>query len=243
MRYKLLVIFLSIFIVGCATTNPGQSRTEFDSTGNVMVETSPIMTSKDYARMKSVQAAERSNQAFYAAESVKYSKLTDGRDVALVDAIGALSNKSRPTNYNDTLVADSAAKVEKHKAWVGFVKSVVNGSVVGYGIGKVADLGKTAFDNAGTKINVDNGSTATGAIGEGNTYSQTNELGGIPLEASTYPTVALGPEPEAGTTAPTTAVCDLREARIDELLIDINADGLVCSDGTGGVSDNPTVAP
>ena len=141
----------------------------YDSAGNLISETSPIMSSKDYQKMKAVQAAESSNAAFYSAQQAKYSKLTDGRDVALVDAIAALSGNKNPTNYNDTLVAETNASVAKHQTWAGFGKSVINGGLVGYGIGKVAGVVKDGFSAAGDSVGGDKYTTT----GDGNSSTNT----------------------------------------------------------------------
>lgn len=113
MKIIIAIISLSI-ITGCASTQP--TVIDYASDGTVLKMTSN-MSGKQIAKLESVKAAELSNQAYYSAQQAKYSKLTDGRDVALVDAIAALSGNNSPTNYNDALIEQSKASVAKHQAW------------------------------------------------------------------------------------------------------------------------------
>jgi len=242
---KFILFFISVALLsGCATTSPQQASIQYDSQGNVVSETTPKMSGKAYARMKSIQAAERANSAYYASQAAKYSRVTDGRDIALIDAIAALSGNKGPTNFNDALIAKSQASIEKHRTWAGLGKSVLNGSLVGLGISKTADVIGSALAKDSVSINADNGSTIEGAIGEGNTYTRTEQVSGILTEtAPVNPITFGGPESEEEGEEPTeesSGECvDLRPVLpTDPEGIDANEDDLVCSDGDGGVSDN-----
>lgn len=192
-------LFFAILLIGtlsaCATDDAIKAGyTDFDSKGNVVRVVDQVVSAKEYERLQSVRAAETSNQAFYAAQGKMYENVSDGRDVALIQAIQALSGAKNPTNYNDTLIAESQASVEKTKAYTGIVGSAFR-TVLGYqGIKSIADLGEAALNRAGNSTIVDNGSTYQGAQGEGASY--TEQISGIQVQPVETDRVTLGSDPE-----------------------------------------------
>jgi len=167
MRLKLIfATLITTMLIGCASNDKVSSigtTTEYDSTGNVIRVTSQPIGEKSYAKLKSVEAAERSNQAYYLSEGKKYENLTDGRDIALVEAIGLLGKKRQPTNFNDTLVAESNASVAKTQAITGGIiglgKTIAGVALGVKGFDTLDSVLSTAVDNAGT--NTTNTSTTT----------------------------------------------------------------------------------
>ena len=102
----------------------------------------------------------------------------------------------------------------------------------------------TASENAAPRIEGDNNRVVVGVEGDSNTFNQQE---GILTEPLTFDQVGLGPTGEAGELPSGLGACvDLRPIRtvdsngvpVDETSTDSNGDGLVCSDGVGGIRDN-----
>ena len=199
MRYLLIISVL--FLTACQNIpKPEQAVIEYDSNQNVIRETSPVMSGKTYAELTiqraSVQSSENSRQ-----ECFKTNGLIPSDPVAQVARevrLAAGKGIDCGTSGNDVEIAKSNDKVRIKESNNGLISDVVAG------VGRVV-LGKSAIDGAvslgsafikgagdtttlnadnessiaftqkGTEINTDNGSTLNGAIGEGNTYTESTE--------------------------------------------------------------------
>lgn len=225
------VIALAISLNGCATGGGNAGKGD-----QIAVK----MSSKDYARMKQVEAESLASAEYYKAQATRYSSVSDPTAQLGMRAIDALdSNNRAPTNSNDVEIAKSNNRVESQRIWSGFGKSIISGTIAGVAVVKAADVLGDALTKDSVTVNADNGSTVEGAIGEGNTYTQTNEqVSGILTEPAPVNPITLdGSGGEEGDEP--TACVDIRPVLpTDPEGTDANGDGLVCSDGAGGVSDN-----
>lgn len=237
----LITLVLVISLSACGTFGNG------GSTVSVQGASAVSMSGEAYARMKMAEADAMANAEYYRAEAMKYQSVTDPTaqlGLAAIDALNA--NKRLPTNSNDVaIVAEQQKSARTATRWGtagNLLKTTITGATVLGGMSLVKDLGEAALNSSGTTINADNGSTVTGAIGEGNTYS--TEIGGIPLNSADVDDIALGSNEEVVEEEP--EVCDIRDfiPSADDPLVDVggaideNGDGLVCSDGMGGSVDN-----
>jgi len=199
------------------------------------------MTSKHYARMKQVEAEAMATAEYYKAQAQRYATVTDPTAQLGMRAIDALDQRNRaPTNSNDVEIVKSNNRVQSQQNWLSFGKSLVTTTVAGVAAVKAVDVLGDALQRDSVTINADNGSTVEGAIGEGNTYTQTNEqVSGILTEPAPINPITLGgPEDEESDEGGFECV-DVRPLLpTDPEGLDANGDGLVCSDGMGGAMDN-----
>ena len=237
MKYGFILL---IFLAGCATSTP-QVINEYDSQGRVMRSTQSI-DSKEYAVMNSVQAAESARAECYRSGAINPA-LDSHAQVAAIVAQAAGKGVDCGKGYNDALIAQEhrkAAQTETRWGFAGTALKTAGAIFVGAKVvDGVTDLGIAALGAAGNNINASEGSEIilNGSIGEGNTYSE--EIGGIPLAEGEVSPVALGATPAAPVAA-VAGLCNSLRAPVatDPIGTDANGDGLVCSDGNGGVTDN-----
>jgi len=195
------------------------------------------MKSRDYAKLKQTEAAEMANAEYFRSQAARFQSVSDPTTQMFLIMADALKPSQRPTNHNDAEIARYNAKAQMQANWLGLGESLFKG-VLGYkGLETIGDLGAAALTSRGTTINADNNSTVTGAIGEGNTYTFTESRDGIPLEPATINPITLDGPPNEG--APEVECVEVRPVLpTDPEGLDANGDGLVCSDGMGGATDN-----
>jgi len=215
---KTITFLMSLFLIGCTST----------PTTSVGGGVAVTMSSKDYSRMKQVEADAIATSEYYKAQADIYKAVTDPTAQVALMMKEALGGDTAPTNSNDVALAETEASVRKHETWAGAIKTTLGLGVAYKGIDTLASLGKAAINKSSVEINADNGASVEGAIGEGNSYTTTE---GILTEPAEVNSLSLGVEPED-------VVCEIRVALEGEELIDANDDGLVCSDGEGGAFDN-----
>ena len=232
--------FISLMLVlslsACGTLGGGKSKT---TKNNIEVDgdiISVVMDSADFSDMKKTLAAEESRTKCFEANAVN-----EGSDIVAVASIVARAAGKGidcGTNHNDTVIAGINSKVEKHRIWGGVASGVLGNIPLAAG---AYVLGK-ALDKDSTEINVDNGSTVTGAIGEGNTY-RVEQVSGILTEPAPVNPITLdGSEPGEGEESiPPVDFATCIAAGGDPVNTDGNvmvsaADGIYsrCSDGAGG---------
>lgn len=225
---KYISILLTLMLGACATSPDVQTS----SGDGIFIK----MKSRDYVKMKQTEAAEMATAEYYKAQGKRYESAQDPTTQMFMILADALKPQSRPTNHNDAEIARHAAKAQMQANWLNLGSSVIKGALGYKGLDVVSELGAAALAARGTTINADNNSTVTGAIGEGNTYTYTESRDGIPLEpAQVNPVTLSGANPEL----PPIECFELRDLLpIDPEGTDANGDGLVCSDGSGGVTDN-----
>lgn len=221
------IIALAISLNGCATGSGNAGGKD-----QIAVK----MLSKDYARMKQVEAESLATAEYYNAQATRYSSVTDPTAQLGMRAIDALDDNNRaPTNSNDVEIAKSNNRVESQRIWSGLGKSIISGTIAGIAVVKAADVLGDALNKDAVTINADNGSTVQGAIGEGNNFSQ-EQVGGILTETAEVNPISI----DSDSQSQSELVCeDVRPVlQSDPQGIDLNQDGLVCSDGSGGAFDN-----
>jgi len=236
---KQVIIALSILALlsGCASGLFGGGKSESKTTRNTVEVDGDILSvvvdSDDFVDMKKTLATESAREECFKANGTK-----DGSDIVAVASIVARAAGKGidcGTSHNDTIIAGINAKVEKHRIWGGVV-SGVTGNIPLAGAAYV--LGK-ALDKDTTEINVDGGSTVSGAIGQGNVA--TEQVSGILTEPAPVNPITLDGESDEEEEV----ACDVRplipieEGSLQDQngCFDINQDGLVCSTG-GGCEDN-----
>jgi len=205
------IIAVAFFLFGCANNSAST-----DGAG-IAVK----MSSKDYSRMKQVEADALATSEYYKAQADKFKAVTDPTAQVALMMKEALGGDTAPTNSNDVALAETEASIKKHETWAGAIKTTLGLGVAYKGIDTLASLGKAAIGKSSVEINSDNGSVVKGAIGDSNSYSE---------EYSEETSIAEAVEEEI--------ICELRPALIGEELIDENGDGFLCSDGEGGAFDN-----
>lgn len=210
---------------------------------NQVVQNGTVLTvavsSADFVTVDNVRSIEAARKACFESQ-----KATPG----LSDTVGgmeqmrlALTAPDCGKGYADALIAVENRKLGQTQArWGGFYDTAQTLAGIGgkaYAAGKLIDGGVDVFNNAvsraGAQVTVDNGSTVTGAVGEGNTYTATEQVSGILTQPAPVSPIAFGSE------AANVACLDVRAVlATDPAGIDGNGDGLVCSDNAGGVRDN-----
>ena len=233
----LTIILFGIFLSACATNDPPEISASGDG---IMV----VMASEDYARLKAAEADAAAATAYYAAQAKRYESVTDPTAQLGMRAIDALdpTNKA-PTNQNDVLIAEAEQQTARTGIRWSTADSMLGKGLIFGGIREARKLGEAAFNSAGDRIttnttnNADNGSTVKGAIGQGNSYAETEQVSGILTEPAPVNPITLSKD---GTETVDDFVCvDIRElVDGDPAGTDGNGDGFVCSDGAGGVADN-----
>ena len=197
------------------------------------------VTSDDFVTIDTVRRIEASRAACFTSQR---------STVGLSDAVGsmeqmrlALTAQDCGKGYADALVAVENRKLGQTQArWGGFYDTVQKGLGVAakaYVGGKLVDGGTEIFNSAisraGTQVTVDNGATVTGAVGQGNTYTATEQVSGILTQPAPVAPIAFGTGEDG------IACLDVRAVLgTDPAGTDGNGDGLVCSDNAGGVRDN-----
>lgn len=235
---KLLLIALVIFVAGCATKTQ-QVSTQYDSQGRV-ISTTQNIDSKDYAEMVAVQSAESARAECYKSGAISPA-LDSHAQVAAIVAQAAGKGVNCGNGYNDTLIAKEQRKADQTATRWGFAgtalktaAAVVIGDKV---VDSVTTLGAAALGAAGNKITASDGSeiNVNGNVGEGNTFTSSEEIGGIPLSEAEVEPIALGTSQSEDEIS-----CEVERALLDSDPegTDANGDGFVCSNGGGSVVDN-----
>lgn len=230
----LLATFALIGLSACGTLSGGKGKTTQNTVeveGDVL---SVVVASEDYTDMRKTLAAEKARE-----ECFKAGDLSGASDIVAVASIVAqAAGKSADcgVSHNDTVIAGINAKTEKHRIWGGVVSGVVGNVPL---VAGAALIGR-ALDKKSTEINVDNGSTVTGAIGEGNTY-QVEQVSGILTEPAPVNPISLDGSPAEEEEIPPVDFATCLAAGGDPVNTDGNVmlsadDGIYsrCSDGAGG---------
>lgn len=234
-----MILILSVFALSaCASKQPATIDYATDGT---ILKTTVAISGKQFAEMQNVKAAEGSNAAYYAAQQAKYSKLTDGRDIALVDAIAALSGSKQPTNYNDALIARSNNNTLIWSKITGGVTNILKYGVGAYLGGKAIDgvvattnsrnaVLSDAVDNVGDRHTVNNnGDQNQVTFGDESPVTQDNARG-IPVNPADVEPISLGGSSTSTSTSSTISTEAACIAAGGEWV----ADEQRCSDGMGG---------
>jgi len=198
---RLLIIPSLLLLTACSTEiGPQKAVSEYDSQGNLIRETSPVIRGNVWAAnslaRRSVEVTENSRGECFRvnglipsdpmAQVAREVRLaagkgidcgTSGNDVEIAKS----NDKVRIKESNNGLISDVVAGVGR----VVLGKSAIDGAV-SLGSAFIKGAGDTttlnadnessiAFTQKGTEINTDNGSTLNGAIGEGNTFTESTE--------------------------------------------------------------------
>lgn len=212
-----VLIILSLVLNGCVSNQ--NARVMTDSQGRI-VQTNVKLKSSDYVKLQAVQAAEQSNAAYFNAQAEKYKSLSgDGRDVALVTAIEALSGQRNPTNYNDVQVAEQRAKTQRFNTVAGGIMGLVQWGAAGYLGGKAIDA---IANKAAINVNGDNNQIRGTNTGNNSNVNYT-EAGGIPLSEGEVQPIRLGSTEDSSISECPEGLNLVEDER-----------GRGCSDGMGG---------
>jgi len=229
------------FLSGCAHIFGDDSEDDMETVNKINAgndTVSVVLTPKSFVAYKNIENAEAAREECFKANGAMPTDRTAQalREMRLATAGAADCG----AGYNDAIIAKAEEKTKRTQTRWGTTKSVITTGIIGTvadrGISTIAGAVKSGFDNAGNKVEVDNGSTYNGAQGN-STYNEDNS--GIKVEPIEADTLTIGqPVVEEEEPVEEEAVCELRELFPGEEPVDLNGDGLVCSDGEGGVSDN-----
>ena len=253
MKIKTVVAGLLVLTISACTStrsNYGVVETEYGLSGE-KVRTVETINSKVHAQERTklaaiTQADQTRSECFDALGAMPQSEAAQvAREMRI-----ALSGVDCGASGNDVLIAETNASVQRQANWIGLGRTALQIGLGVVGVNALNDLGQAALAGAGgnTTINADNGSNVDGIL-TGNNSSQSNEIGGVPLEDGNLATVALGTPPPVAAegSTPTMLEClSLRElipvaaGSPDDVNggTDTNGDGLVCSNSDGTSFDN-----
>ena len=207
-----------------------------------------IMSSEDYKEMKQTEAEAKAAEAYYNSQAKRYEHVTDPTAQLGMRAIDALDDKNQaPTNSNDVKIVQAQEKTKRTDIRWTNGRQIFTGGILGgvaaKGIDTLGELGSKALDKDSTVVNntATDGSSIKGAIGTGNTYTETREeVGGIPLNPGEVQDVGLTTaEPIEEACTDVRALIPVEEGSSQDVngCFDTNGNGLVCSTGGGCIDD------
>lgn len=190
-----------------------------------------VLTGEEYVKTRSIEVSEETRgKCFDANAAMPTSDTAQAlREMRLATGGGIPCG----AGYGDALVAEQNRKLGQTQArWggaEGLGKALIGGATTGYLGGKALDAVESIFttqaQNAGTNISInpsDNSSVdIDGNIGEGNAIKNKYDEVELPEEVESFVCVDLRPVLSS-----------------DPIGVDVNGDGLVCSDGSGATLDN-----
>lgn len=231
----LSVVFALAFLSACAGKRSAIETVNSVKSGNDTV--SVVLTPESFVEYKNIESAESARAKCFESNGAMP---TDPTAQALREMrLATGGNADCGAGFNDAIIAKAQEKTKRTQTRWGTAKSVVTGAIVGTvvdrGLGSLTGVLTSGLENAGNKVEVDNGSTYNGAQGN-STYTEDNS--GIKVNPIDAATVSLGTEVPEEESEVGEAVCEIREVLPGEEELDANGDGLVCSDGQGGASDN-----
>jgi len=243
MKYLLILLTLTFSVNAYAgfwdflKRKPKTNQTTIQQTVNGQALT-VVLTGEEFVKVENVRSIEQTRTTCYENMAAPTPEGMDSHAQVAREFRLMAQEVNCGSGYADALIAVEARKSSQTKARWGVFKAIgtaaITGTVVDRLGGSIIDggvkLGAAALSGAGsnTTINASDGSTITGALGEGNTYATTEQVSGILTNPANVDDISLGADPVVPVTDEATCLA----AGGDPVIVD--GVYIRCSDGSGG---------